>query len=493
MIRVLVGMIFHETNTFSPFKTGIPEFKKRSYTEREEMIAAYENTKTPLGAFLETLQKEKDIEIVPSIGAAAEPSGAVTADAIQQMTASLLAPAKEKKVDAVLLALHGAMVTEIDDDGDGWILERVREVVGKDVLVAATLDLHANLSQRMINCANILVPYNQYPHADMYERGLVAANLFVRALRGEIKPIMKWAPLPLLTSLKETKCEDYQVICKAMSELESKPEILMASVLHSFYLTDSKETCASVLVIPDGDEAAAQNGANYLAKVLWENRKAMVYVNTYTAKSAYEDACKEGNYPVVFADVCDNPGVGSTEDATALLKELIELHAQRVAYALIVDPETVDQCHKAGTGATIEVHLGGKMAPEKTGEPITCNAYVKSLSDGRYRNHGPMHGGLAINLRKTAVIVIEGITVIVSAVPTQTYDIEIFRSHGLVLEDYDILVVKSSIHYRAAFSKVAKKLYGIECPGTTILNLHSLDYKKCLRSNYPLNQNAEYN
>ena len=219
----------------------------------------------------------------------------------------------------------------------------------------------------------------------------------------------------------------------------------------------------------------------------------MVYVNTYTAKSAYEDACKEGNYPVVFADVCDNPGVGSTEDATALLKELIELHAQRVAYALIVDPETVDQCHKAGTGATIEVHLGGKMAPEKTGEPITCNAYVKSLSDGRYRNHGPMHGGLAINLRKTAVIVIEGLTVIVSAVPTQTYDIEIFRSHGLVLEDYDILVVKSSIHYRAAFSKVAKKLYGIECPGTTILNLHSLDYKKCLRSNYPLNQNAEYN
>jgi len=216
-----------------------------------------------------------------------------------------------------------------------------------------------------------------------------------------------------------------------------------------------------------------------------------VSITTYTPEEAVLEASKtEGT--VVFADICDNPGSGSSGDGTKLLRALLDNGVKNVALGMITDPETVAQCHAAGVGSYIDIKLGGKFMPDKLGEPIECKAYVKLLSDGRYINRGPMFAGTESNLQKSAVIVIDGITVVVSSVARQAYDIESFQSHGLTLRDFKILVVKSAIHYRAAFGPYASKMLSVNCPGVITIDLKNNDYKKVKRPVYPLDEDVKW-
>lgn len=487
MYRILIGSVFHETNTFWPFPTGLEEFKKRNYLLDDALIDQFQNTHTVLGAYIEVL-RENSVEIIPSIAAIAEPSGAVTAEAIREIKRIIFTKCKEAgKLDAILLSLHGAMVTEDHEDGDGNFLEELRAVVGWEIPIIATLDLHTNLTQKMVDNATALIPYREYPHSDMYDRGLDAVHLMMRTLRGEVKPVMRWKQLPLLTALIETEKEACRPIMEASAAAREREGILNASVLHGFYAADTVESGASALVVSDASAELAQQTADSLAGVTWENREGLVRMDTYTPQEAIAKAgALEG--PVVFADVCDNPGAGSSEDGTHLLRALLEAGVEKVAYAVICDPETVVACHEAGVGKSIDIRLGGKKNPDILGEPIACKAYIKSLSDGVYLNRGPMHGGLGVNLKKSAVVVVGGVTVIVTSIPTQTYDIEIFQSHGLMLKDFHILVVKSSIHYRAAFGPHCKKMFSVECPGALVVDPRNLTYKNCRRPVYPLDE-----
>lgn len=492
MFRILIGQISHETNTFSPFKTGVEEFKKKVLVKEDAILETYKGTKSPVWAFVETLRKEPDVDIIPSIAAYAMPSGIVTAEALSQFLDFLLCAINRFNPDAILLDLHGAMISELQEDGDGYILEEVRRAVGESVPIAATLDLHAFLTEKMVKNANILVPHNKYPHSDMYDRGVVAAELLLRTLRNEIHPVLKWTPMPLLVTFRETEGEEYRPVREAIAALEEQPGILMASVTHSFYLGDTRENRMAALAIADGDVQAAQAAANQLASTVWKHREKICRFDTYTTKQAYETMKARGIRPVAFADICDNPGHGSTCDGTKLLRELLELKAERVACAVIADPETVAQCHAAGVGETVDICLGGKLAPAFLGDPIRCRAYIKSLHDGIYVNGGPMHGGVTVDLRKSAVLKIEGITVIVSSMPTQAHNIEVFKNHGLIMEDYDVLVLKSAIHYRSSFYRVYKDTYSVECPGLYSADLFTIPYKATSDQIYPLKIDAVF-
>lgn len=487
MRRVIIGAVFHETNTFWPIKTGLEEFKKRNYFLDDVVIEKFRGTHTVLGAFIEVLQ-ENGIEVIPTIAAIAEPSGPVTTGAIEQIKKDLFERCRAAgEVDGVLLSMHGAMVTEDNDDGDGEFLQSLRAVVGSEIPVVATLDLHANLTERMVKNSAALIPYREYPHADMYARGLDAANLMIRVLNGGVRPVMKYARRPMFTVLMETGGEICRPIMELSEEVRQQPGILNASVLHGFYAADTADTCLSSLVISDGDEALAQQMAERLADVAWEQRVKLGHLDTYTPKEAIAEAeTMEGT--VVFADICDNPGAGSSEDGTHLLRALLEAGVKNVAYAMICDPETVEACIKAGVGNTVDIKLGGKKDPGQLGEPVCCTAYVKQISDGIYKNRGPMHGGLAVNLKKSVVIVVDGISIVVGTVPTQVYDVEIFQSHGLSLKDFEILVVKSSVHYKAAFGPHCKKAFSVECPGGLVVDPKNLNYKKCIRPIYPLDE-----
>ena len=487
MHRVIIGAVFHETNTFSPFGTGMEEFKKRNYFLDDTVIEKFQGTRTVLGAFIEVL-RENGVEVIPTIAAIAEPSGPVTADAIEQIKKDLFERCRAAgEVDGILLSMHGAMVTDNDDDGDGEFLESLRAVVGAKVPVIAALDLHTNLTDRMVNNATALIPYREYPHSDMYLRGLDAARLMMRVLKEGIRPVMRYTRLPMFTVLMETGGEACRPIMEQSEEVRQQPGILNASVLHGFYAADTPDTCASALVVSDNDPELAQKMADRLAETTWKQRVKLGHLDTYKPEEAIaEAAATEGT--VVFADICDNPGAGSSEDGTHLLRALLDAKVQNVAYAMICDPETVQACIAAGVGNTVDIRLGGKKDPDQAGAPICCSAYVKLISDGIYKNRGPMHGGLAVNLQKSAVIVVDGVTIVVGSIPTQIYDIEIFQSHGLSLKDFKILVVKSSVHYRAAFGPHCTKMFSVECPGGLVVDPKNLTYKKCARPIYPLDE-----
>jgi len=487
MYRILVGAVLHESNTFWPYPTNLTSFKNRNFYIGEEVTRRFDNTKTALGGFYEVL-RDNGAEAIPSIAALAEPSGTVTADAIAKIKQVILDTCREAgKLDGILLYLHGAMVTEEDEDGDGNLLEAIRGVVGYDIPIMTTLDLHVNLTEKMMRNANAFIPYRNYPHSDMYQRGLEAADLMMKTLKGEVKPLMRYLPIPVLPVLTETAKESFKPINNILDVIRAEPGIIGANFVHGFYLSDTSETHAAALAITDGDEKLAQDAINRIAKVAWDNRKALVTIDTSSPEEAIAEArATEGT--VVLADICDNPGAGYSGDNTYLLRAMIEADVKNAAFAMICDPDTVKACFAAGPGSTIKVCLGGKHAAEGLGEPIVCDAYVKTLSDGKYFNRGPMHGGLGVDVQKSAVIVIGGISIVVASVCTQSYDIEIFQSHGLMLHDFDILVVKSSIHYRAAFKPHCVKMISVKTEGGMPLDAIGLEYKRLSHPVYPLDE-----
>ena len=488
MFRVLVGSVFHETNTFWPYPTGLAEFAKRDLLYGDAFIRKFRGTHTPLGGIMEVLEKE-NIEIVPSLAAIAEPSGKVTKEAFDHIRDTLLEDCRKAgKLDGILLSLHGAMVTEEDEDGEGNLLEAVRRTVGYELPLIATLDLHTDLSQRMVENATAFFPYREYPHSDMYERGLEAGRAMALTLQGKIRPVMRWKPLPLMTSLIATAGRAYAPMKKLLDHYNDEtPGILSANLLHGFYLADTSYTSAAALVVADRDEKLAEEAVLTIADAALREKEALARMEIYTVEEALSEQ-KDIEGTVVFADVTDNPGSGSSSDGTHLLRALLDNKVKKAAVATICDPETVEICHRAGVGAWVNIQLGGKKAPEQLGQPISCRAYVKTLSDGVFYNRGPMHGGVRFDLKRSAVIRIDGVSVIVGSIPIQGYDIEIFQSHGLMLEDFDILVVKSAVHYRAAFEPKSKKMFPINCPGTIEVDPLKLDYRHISRPIYPLDE-----
>lgn len=489
MFRVLVGTINHETNTFSPFKTSVENFKSRSFTEGEETMRTCRGTQASIGAFIDVVEACGH-EAVPTIRASAMPSGIIYADCVKELKDRLLAPLKETKVDGILLELHGAMVTDLDEDGDGYLLENLRKAVGPDVPIMITLDLHVNLTQKMIDNADVLIPCNCYPHTDMYDSAKVTAQLMMRTLRKEIKPRMAWRPLPIMAAMTETENESFTPIVQARKKAENTEGILAARVAHGFFLADTTSTGVAMVTVADDNMELAQRVADEMAETVWEYRSCFNKMKTYTPEEALADAEKQEG-TVTFADICDNPGGGSTCDGTNLLRAMLNYGVQNAVYGIIYDPETAEQCHAAGVGSYVDIKLGGKKAPEVAGEPIQCRAYVKTLSDGVFTHRGPMLKGVTLSVGKTAVIVVDGVTVIVTSAIVQVYDVEVFQRHGLIPNDFKIVVVKSSIHYRAAFGPISTKMYPVECPGMLPMDPKTVKYQNCQRKMYPLHPDVE--
>ncbi len=488
MFNIILAQFKHETNTFSSKKTDFNCYLSREYVEGEEILRYYAGTHSEMGGFLDVLAGQDDVRLIPSVAANAIPAGPVTADVWRRIRDMVLETiGQAEKADAVLLCLHGAMVTELSEDGEGDLLAEIRAAVGADVPIMATLDLHANITEKMLANCDVFCPYRGYPHADLYERGLEAANLLLRTLRGEIKPVMRWAKRPFLVAAVPTAMPAMQKHVQRAAGFEKEPGVLSVSIGHGFFCADILEAGLTTLAVTDGDAARAQEIADALADGIWADR-ALLQRRFYTPEEAIEEARRENVWPVIFADVADNPGGGSTGDGTHLLRAMLKAGVRDAAVALICDPESVAMAEKAGVGNVVHLRLGGKQRPEILGGPIECDAYVKSLNDGKYINDGPMGGGMPMDLQKTAVVVVDGIEVIVSCNVTQTYDVQVFRSHGIEPRKRKIVVVKSAVHFRAAFEPLAKKVYDIECPGLMPQNPKAMTYTHLRRPIYPLDE-----
>jgi len=487
MKYIITGCFRHETNRYA---LGVTDYKK--YTEREATFdgPGIMNTwkKEKLHPFYNYFADKEEYQLIPVMIMNASPGPAVAQEVWEMVKNALVEAIDEAdQVDGILLGLHGAMVTEQFEDGEGELLEVLRQKVGKDTPIVASLDLHANMTKKMVDNATALFAYDNYPHTDMYETDQRAADCIYRTLEGQIHPVLCFNQQDLILPYMPTAYPAMAPFCAKAQSYRNNGKMIDVSICHGFFASDIYQQGLAVIAVSDGDRELAQKTADDLAEELFAARKELRR-EFLSAEEAVKIAMNSEQYPVVLAEVADNPGSGASADATLLLKTLIQQGAEDVAFSLIYDPEVVDIAVKAGVGSTIHVKIGGKKVPELTGGPVECDAYVKYITDGNYRNRDKMNQGNIVRLGTAVLLQIDGISLVVSSFHVQTYDLEVYRHFGLRPEEMKILVVKSAAHFRASFGKVASRIIDVATPALAPMNPEDLPLARSRRPIYPLDE-----
>ncbi len=498
--RIAAAQISHETNVFSSVRTDLESFKRSGLHYGQEIIERERGTNSAFGGFVEGAEIHR-FDLFPVVSVWATPSGIVTADAIthlvDHLTTALRELHAESPLDGVLLALHGAMVCELDDDGDGFILESVRTVVGPDVPVVSTLDLHANITPRMVRAATALIGYDTYPHVDMAARALEATDLLARILTGDVEPVMAFVKPPMAPTSQNmiTDRDPMRSLIAHAHEIETRPGVLNVTFSGGFPPSDVFDSGVTALVTTDGNEELAFQYAHELAADAWESRNGFL-----GGVTSFEDAAeiltalpKRPDRPLILVDIGDNPWSGSPGDSAELLRFLLEQGVSGAALAMIVDPESVQRCIEAGPGGTVELRLGGKT-DGLHGAPLPVRAQVRSISDGCYVNIGPMMAGLPVDLGPTAVVLCGDppIEVIITSFAETPIDLNVFRSNGIEPTSRGVIALKGKGHFRAAFEPIADRVVLVEGPGISGSDFTRLPFTRIRRPIWPLDDGVSF-
>jgi microcystin degradation protein MlrC len=496
VFTVLTGEFSHETNTFSVRRTGYDVFADRFYAEGEAAIAARGNANTGIAGFLDVL-RPAGVTVLHTISASAEPAGFVTDEAFDRLVGRIVTTAHEHcgRIDGVALALHGAMVTESHTDGEGELLARLRGVLGNAVPIAITLDLHANVTDRMCELANIIVSYKTYPHVDVRITGQHAARVLLRAMKKESAPrtLRVWVPMLEETNGCRTDKGPMVEWVRRARAYEHEPDVFAVSINAGFAMADIPEVGPTMLVTCQGDHAAHRRFARALAADMWAYRYEVVnrYLSVAEAIVAAKahDASKG---PLVIADYSDNPGGGGYGDATELLRGMIEADLPQAAFGPIADPEAVKALHAQRPGEAVSLAIGGKTDPRFGGPPIQVTGTMVGLFDGTYVGDGPMRSGQAGNFGPTAVIRTGGVTILVVSHATQILDLQQFRAFGIDPARQRTLGLKSQQHFRAAFEPIAGNVVVCDSGGLTMADYRRFPYRLVPRPIFPLDEGVEY-
>jgi len=482
-------MIKHETNTFSPVPTPLARFFRGNpeILAGERAIRAYENTDSGLGGYIEVARRV-GAEIVVPVAAESWPSGPTSAETHELLCKLVLDEVAKGGYDAILLDLHGAMVAEGVEDAEGDLLRRLRELDPKTP-VAVTLDMHANIYADIVENATVISGFHTYPHVDIREAGVRAANVIVRTLRGEIKPVMTWAGKPMLPHVmcQGTHAEPNKSLQERCRQLEADG-VLAASVFVGFPHADIRKAGLSAVVCTDANLAQAEQYRDELLERAWNDRAKWVFHPEPLAPTiARAKAIEQG--PVVLLDHFDNTGSGGTMDTTAVLAEVLRQELDNVVFYAICDPQAAREAATAGVGSTITLPLGGKVdmpAIQRAGEPLTVTGRVKLVFDGVYLNRGPMYRGVRNDTGLTVVIDTGRVEIVVVSRHQEPFDINCLLSAGIDPLQKRYVVLKSRVHWRAGFSAMATEI--IECSGVgvTTSDYSQLDFQHVRRPIYPL-------
>ncbi len=490
-MRLVLATMRHETNTFSPLPTPLRAFGPKS---GETAIEVYRGTNNPIAAYIDIAEREGAEYEVPLI-ANANPSGKVEQAAFDEM-AGQICEAVERGCDGVMLDLHGAMVTEDHDDGEGELLRRVR-AIAPDIPIAVALDFHTNLSAMMIANATVITGYCTYPHIDMDETGRRAGETLIRTLAGDVTPVMLWHSLPMLTHmLRQTPLDQpmKDIMDRAIAA-EAGGEVLNASVFGGFPLADIPHVGLGAVVVADGDAAAAGRVLDELMDTAWQRRADFVFeiepVETSLARARDLD---EG--PVILVDHGDNCGAGGPQDNMDVLEAVLRLGLEDVAAGPIWDPESVDRMVDAGVGNEVSLQLGGKTdSPmmELAGRPIPVTGTVRCITDGRFIVTGPMATGSPMNMGRTAVLRTGSVDIVVSERRHEPFDTGCFTHAGIDPGAKRYVLIKSRQHFRAGFGPIAKHVVLLAGPGVCSSDYDAFPFKNLRRPIYPLDPDATRN
>src|SRR3954453_23543168 len=483
----------HETNTFSVQKTDMALWRRRGFHRDNEIPVAFRGTRSALGATCEAADKYGWTLIHP-ISANANPSGNVTDDAFEQIGGMMLKAAREQgPIDGVLLHLHGAMVVDSYEDGEGELLARLRRTLGPDVPVVVTLDLHANVTQLMADNASALIAFRTYPHIDQYERAWQGAELLQRAMQGEVKPKTVIARRPMIYGLdrgRHQKGPMAELIGRGEA-LEKSGEALVVSICAGFSRANIRDVGPSVTMTVDMARADARPLGQTVAEAYMDHAWATRDYESFKLLSVAEavsraKAGQPGDKPLVVADYTDNPGGGGYGDATAFLKGLVEAGVERVAFHAICDPEAVMAGMRAGIGMQTTIALGGKTDPAMGGGPLNLTGEVTHLSNGKFIAYGPMGGGVERDYGPSMVFRVGGIDIICITNNGQAVDLGQFTSLGIDPTRYTTVCVKSMQHFRAAFEPIAREVILVDTGALCSETYTSELFDKVRRPVWPL-------
>jgi len=465
-MRIATGTISHESSSFTTVKTTWESYREHrfGYLRGEDVLDKFRDTNTAPGGFLSGVAAH-GFELVPTIFANAHPSGptprAIFDEILRDMLDSMAAIGR---IDGVLLDLHGSMMAEGIDDCEGHILAAVRELVGPAVPVIGQLDIHSNVSARMVAMADVLIGHETYPEIDQEERGRECAKVMHQILREGLRPSLALHQIPMLWGMNQVTA--HSPMHEAIAELhriESLPGVVCGSIATCYPLADHPDLGASVYIATDDDPGLAQQYADELGAWIWE-RRADWHAPMPSTRDALREAEREGRYPVIFADRHDNTGGGSPGDSTGQLRTFIEAGLEDACVLYIVDPEAVALCQAVGVGATLQLEVGAKSSPMQ-GEPVEMQADVVALSDGGFTYLGPRNLGLEGDMGPSAHIRQGGVHVLLTSDREQPFDIAFSLTLGLDPRQMRYIGVKSSAHFRAGFEPWAGSIHVVSEPG----------------------------
>jgi len=492
MTRVFIAGFQHETNTFAPSLADWAAFNRGdafpAYIRGDAMQTQFTGVNIPVGGFIDAA-KRHGWQLWPSVWAGASPSSYVTRDAFERIAADLLQDLKQalsQGVDAVYLDLHGAAVAEHADDAEGELLARVRALIGENMPLVASLDLHANVTQRMLSTADALVAYRTYPHIDMAETGERAAELLQRRLRLGRREALTVHRLPYLISLnaQSTWLQPAKDIYAAIDDID-KANHSVSSFCMGFAAADFEE-CAPVLWAYAAQPPQAQAAADALHQLAAPPEQWRIdFLEAREAVTQALALAAQHTRPVLIADTQDNPGAGGDSNTTGMLHALLQQGAgQRfpgaVALGLMYHPEVAAMAYAAGVGAVIDVVLGVSVTTYAgmSDAPVVARARVLAISDGRCVLKGPMMRGMTIQLGQSACLEIEGVLVAVVSGKAQLFDREMLRILGITPEAMKLMVLKSSNHFRADFEPIASKVLVAKAMGPMAADPGDLPWRK---------------
>ncbi|MBL1420388.1 MAG: M81 family metallopeptidase [Alphaproteobacteria bacterium] len=492
-MRIFVAGIATETNSFSPIFIGVDDFKASLYAKPNQ----HPDTPTLCTAALVDLRKRAKSEnftLIEGTTCWADPGGLIAKDCFEQLRDEILLQVtqahKTAPLDGVILCLHGAMMAQGYDDPEGNLLQNIREIVGDDVIIGASLDPHSHLTDLRFEQADILCAFKEFPHTDFVKTGEKVVDLVIRTIRGEIKPQMAMFDCKMIDVFPSSRQPMRQFVDDMLATEAQEEEILSLSLIHGFMAGDSPWLGTKMIAICDGNRDKAQEFAQQFGQKIINIRgqsMPQILQTDPAVKQAFVKATTSQK-PVVITDVWDNPGGGVAGDGTLILQALLEQKPQnkvmRIAVGTIWDPMAVKHCFTAGEGAVIPLRFGAKSAPN-TGDPMDKIVLVKKLHKAATQSFGSYQ----VPMGASVVIEFESIEVILNSTRAQAFEPDLFNVMGIDPSQCDILAIKSTNHFYAGFEKIAEHIIYCEAGNPYPNDPKTTVYQKAPKNLWPIIDN----
>ena len=492
-MRVAIAELKQETNTFVLQQTTLTDFKNWHLFTGDEVISGLANTNCEIAGFLDVLEPA-GIEPVPILATFAISGGPVASETFETLLADLLAGLEAARpYDGVLLALHGAMVTDTDDDPDGAILTAVRAAIGPDMPLVVSMDVHANVTRRCVEQADAIAGFRTSPHIDQRDTGQRAARVMVRMLKEGVRPTGAFIKIPMVVPASTHIHHlpgPYQRLMQTAAAAESD-QVLAADVFTVQPWLDIEDLGFAAVVYTDNDPELAEAVAADLAALAWSEREAFMELHLVPIEEAIARAVAAPEGPIVLSDMADGTGAGSPGDATAVIAALLAADLDVPALVCVRDPEAAAEAIAAGVGATVELTVGAKLDTVYN-RPVTIRGEVTFAGPASFRFGGGGYTGVEMEMGTCAVIQAGQVSILITSNSVFTVDPEMYRAVGLEPKDAKIVVVKSHIQFRAGYDDIAKEIILLDSPGMSSDHLEALPFKRIPRPMYPFDRDLTF-